>query len=225
MERGKLVVFEGSEGAGKSTQLRLLAARLSAAGIPVVPLREPGGTPLGDAIRSLLLDPRSEISPATEALLFMASRAELVRREIQPALKRGDVVLMDRFFLSTFAYQIAGRGLSEEEVRAANCLATEGLVPDLTFVLDFPVADGIERVGQRGAHDRIEQSAIDFHRRVERAFAESGTAVWQKSHPECGPIVHVDGGGSRDDVSNRVVAALLRAMPERFAALKEETTV
>ena len=225
MERGKLVAFEGSEGAGKSTQLRLLAARLSAAGIPVVPLREPGGTPLGDTIRSILLDPGSEISAATEALLFMASRAELVRREVQPALKRGDVVLMDRFFLSTYAYQVAGRGLSEDYVRAANCLATEGLVPDLTFVLDFPAADGIERVGQRGTHDRIEQSTADFHQRVEHAFAESATASWQKAHPECGPIVHVDGSGSRDDVSNRVAAALLRAMPDRFAALKEETTL
>jgi dTMP kinase len=223
MERGKLVVFEGSEGAGKSTQLRMLAARLSAAGIPVVPLREPGGTPVGDAIRAILLDPRSEISAGSEALLFMASRAELVRREIQPALKRGDVVLMDRFFLSTYAYQIAGRGLNEEEVRAANCLATEGLVPDLTIMLDFPVADGIERVSQRGSHDRIEQAAFDFHQRVEQAFVESATPEWQKLHPECGPIIQVDGRGPRDDVSDRVVAALLRIMPERFAALKEET--
>lgn len=224
MERGKLVVFEGSEGSGKSTQLRLLAARLSAAGIPVVPLREPGGTSVGDAIRAILLDPRSEISAGAEALLFMASRAELVRREIQPALKRGDVVLMDRFFLSTYAYQVAGRGLSEEEVRAANCLATEGLVPDLTIILDFPVADGIERVSQRGSHDRIENAAFDFHQRVEIAFVESATPEWQQLHPECGPIMQVDGRGPRDDVSNRVVSALLQAMPARFAALKEETT-
>jgi len=222
MERGKLVVFEGSEGAGKSTQLRILAGRLSAACIPVVPLREPGGTVVGDSIRQILLDPKSEISPASEALLFMASRAELVRTEIKPALKRGDVVLMDRFFLSTYAYQIAGRGLSEADVRAANCLATDGLVPDLTIVFDFPVADGIERVSQRGSHDRIESSAIDFHERVERAFVESATREWQDNHPECGPITQVDGRGSRDDVAVRVVAALLDAMPERFAALREE---
>ncbi len=222
MERGKLVVFEGSEGAGKSTQLRMLASRLSAAGIPVVPLREPGGTAVGDMIRAILLDPPNEMSAATEALLFMGSRAELVRREIQPALKRGDVVLMDRFFLSTYAYQIAGRGLSEEDVRAANCLATEDLVPDLTIVLDFPVAEGIERVSLRGSHDRIERSSSDFHERVERGFAESVTATWQKAHPECGPIIKVDGRGSRDDVSDRVVAALHRAMPRRFAALMED---
>ena len=224
MERGKLVVFEGSEGAGKSTQLRILANRLSAAGIPVVPLREPGGTTVGDAIRAILLDPASEISGASEALLFMASRAELVRTEIKPALKRGDVVLMDRFFLSTYAYQIAGRGLSEADVRAANCLATAGIVPDLTIVFDFPVADGIERVSQRGSHDRIEQSAIDFHERVERAFAEAATAEWQQSHPECGPIVLVDGRGSRDDVAKRVISAILEAMPQRFGALQEEMT-
>jgi dTMP kinase len=222
MERGKLVVFEGSEGSGKSTQLRLLANRLSAAGIPVVPLREPGGTPVGDSIREILLDPQSEITGAAEALLFMASRAELIRREIEPALKRGDIVLMDRFFLSTYAYQIAGRGLDENYVRDANCLATHGLVPDLTILLDFPVADGIERVSQRGTHDRIEQSSIDFHERVDRAFAESATIEWQREHPEAGPIVHVDARGSRDEVAARVVAALLRGMPSRFAALKDE---
>src|SRR5688500_19257422 len=95
MERGKLVVFEGTEGSGKSTQLRLLSDRLSAAGVPVVPLREPGGTPVGDTIREILLNPTGDVTPAAEALLFMASRAELVSREIKPALKRGDVVLME----------------------------------------------------------------------------------------------------------------------------------
>lgn len=223
MDRGQLVVFEGSEGAGKSTQLRLLAARLSAAGIPVVPLREPGGTPVGDSIRSILLDPESEISPPGEALLFMASRAEIVRREIQPALNRGDVVLMDRFFLSTYAYQIAGRGLAESDVRAANCLATDGLVADLTIVLDVPFADGMKRATQRGAHDRMESSGDDFHARVERAFAESSTPSWQRDHPECGPVVKVDGIGSRDEVFGRVVGALVRAMPDRFAALREDS--
>jgi dTMP kinase len=200
----------------------MLAERLGAAGIPVVSLREPGGTPVGDAIRSILLDPSSDISPPGEALLFMASRAEIVHREIKPALKRGDVVLMDRFFLSTYAYQIAGRGLSESDVRAANCLATDGLVADLTVVLDLPFADGMKRAARRGAHDRMESSGDDFHARVERAFAESVTPAWQTEHPECGPVVRVDGTGSRDEVSSRVIAALLRAMPGRFAALREE---
>lgn len=223
MERGKLVVFEGTEGSGKSTQLRLLSDRLSAAGIPVVPLREPGGTPVGDTIREILLNPNGEVTPAAEALLFMASRAELVRREVQPALKRGDVVLMDRFFLSTYAYQIAGRGLAEADVRAANCLATSGIVPDLTIVLDFPSADGMSRAAMRGIHDRIESSGEDFHQKVERAFAEAGNPEWQEDHPECGPIVKVDGRGSREEVFSRVILALLQAMPGRFAALRDET--
>jgi dTMP kinase len=223
MERGKLVVFEGTEGSGKSTQLRLLSDRLSAAGVPVVPLREPGGTPVGDMIREILLNPSGDVTPAAEALLFMGSRAELVAREIKPALKRGDVVLMDRFFLSTYAYQIAGRGLREADVRAANCLATGGIVPDLTIVLDFPSADGINRAAMRGIHDRIESSGEDFHQRVERAFAEAGNRKWQEDHPECGPIVKVDGRGSRDEVFSRVLAALLQAMPNRFEALREET--
>ena len=222
MERGKLVVFEGTEGSGKSTQLRLLSDRLSAAGVPVVPLREPGGTPVGNSIREILLNPAGDVTPAAEALLFMGSRAELVSREIQPALKRGDVVLMDRFFLSTYAYQIAGRGLSEGEVRAANCLATAGIVPDLTIVLEFPSADGINRAALRGVHDRIESSGEDFHQRVERAFAEAGRPEWQERHPECGPIVNVDGRGTRDEVFARVLHALLEAMPNRFAALREE---
>ena len=224
MERGKLVVFEGTEGSGKSTQLRLLSDRLGAAGIPVVPLREPGGTRVGDMVRDILLDPDGDVTPAAEALLFMASRAELVSREIQPALKRGDVVLMDRFFLSTYAYQIAGRGLAEADVRAANCLATGELVPDLTIVLDFPSADGITRAAMRGVHDRIESSGEDFHQRVERAFDEAGTKTWQDDHPECGPIVNVDGRGSREEVFARVLAALLQAMPTRFAALREEAS-
>ncbi|HYN82688.1 MAG TPA: dTMP kinase [Gemmatimonadaceae bacterium] len=223
MERGKLVVFEGTEGSGKSTQLRLLSDRLSAAGVPVVPLREPGGTPVGDTIREILLKPTGDVTPAAEALLFMGSRAELVSREIKPALKRGDVVLMDRFFLSTYAYQIAGRGLPEADVRGANCLATCGIVPDLTIVLDFPSADGIDRAAMRGIHDRIESSGEDFHQRVERAFAEAGTAEWQAKHPECGPIVKVDGRGAREEVFARVLTALLQAMPNRFAALREET--
>jgi len=222
MERGQLVVFEGSEGAGKSTQLRLLSDRLAAAGIPVVPVREPGGTPVGDAIREILLKPGNDIAPGTEVLLFLASRAELVRREIEPALKRGDVVLMDRFFLSTYAYQIAGRGLSEADVRAANCLATGGIVPDVTILLEFPSSDGLSRITQRGPHDRIESSSDDFHQRVERAFAESASEAWQRMHPECGRIVPVNGRGSREEVFRRVVAALLDVIPDRFAVLREE---
>ena len=150
MARGKLIVFEGAEGAGKTTQIRLIADRLTAAGIPVIAVREPGGTPVGDAIREIVLESDHHMNDAAEALLFMASRAELIGREVLPALAKGSVVLLDRFFLSTYAYQIVGRGLPEEEVRAANRLATGGLVPDLTLLLDVAPAEGLGRADARG---------------------------------------------------------------------------
>ncbi len=166
MARGRLVVLEGAEGAGKTTQIRLLAERLTAAGVSCVALREPGGTPVGDDIREILLHPEQEITAATEALLFMASRAELIAREILPSFVEGNVVLMDRFFLSTYAYQIYGRGLAEEEIRAANRLATGGLVPDITLLIDVPPAEGLSRADARGARDRMERADDDFHDRV-----------------------------------------------------------
>lgn len=219
---GLLIVFEGSEGAGKTTQLSMLAERLRAEGLDILPLREPGGTPLGDAIRSILLDPGQHISPSSEALLFMASRAELVREQIDPALARGVVVLMDRFFLSTYAYQIFGRGLPEPEIRSANALAAGGLVPSLTLVLEIPATEGMERATARGAHDRIEQSGDAFHDRVERAFAGFTDWDWQRAHPECGPITGVDGRGTLDEVHARVLDTLARNLPERFAMLSKE---
>src|SRR3954471_6536725 len=117
MANGLLVVLEGPEGAGKTTQLRLLADWLGERGRPVIAVREPGGTVVGDEIRRVLLDPASDILPRSEALLFMASRAQLVEREIRPALERGDVVLVDRFFLATYAYQGVGRGIPDPELQ------------------------------------------------------------------------------------------------------------
>lgn len=221
MRTGRLVVLEGSEGAGKTTQLRLLTERLRSEGFEVLPLREPGGTPLSDAIRAVLLDPSQHIAPAAEALLFMASRAQLVRDEIDPALDRGVVVLMDRFFLSTYAYQIDGRGLPENEVRSANALAVSGLVPDLTIVLQIAAVAGLERVTARGEHDRIEKSGDEFHGRVERAFTRFASGDWQRTHRECGPIVEVDGTGTPDAVHERVVDALAQNLPEHFAKLSK----
>ncbi len=222
MSSGLLIVFEGSEGAGKTTQLAMLAGRLRAEGIEILPLREPGGTSLGDAIRSILLDPGQHISPASEALLFMASRAEIVGQQIDPALARGVVVLMDRFFLSTYAYQIFGRGLPETGIRSANALAAGRLVPDLTLVLEVPATEGMERATARGAHDRIEQSGDAFHSRVERAFARFTDDDWQRAHPECGPIAGVDGRGSSAEVHSRVLDVLARNLPERFSMLSTE---
>ncbi|HXQ77778.1 MAG TPA: dTMP kinase [Gemmatimonadaceae bacterium] len=220
MARGKVVVFEGTEGAGKTTQIRLLAERLAVAGIECVAVREPGGTPVGDAIREILLHPEKEITAATEALLFMSSRAELVAREVLPSLEQDMVVLVDRFFLSTYAYQVFGRGLPEEEVRAANRLATSGLVPDLTLLLDVPAAEGLSRADSRGARDRMENAADEFHHRVADAFRRFSDAKWQHSHPECGPIKLIDGTGDERSVHQRIVSALTAAFPQPFGALK-----
>jgi dTMP kinase len=220
--RGALVVFEGVEGAGKTTQLARLADRLGARGVPVRRFREPGGTALGDAIRALLLDPAREMRPRTEALLFMASRAELIEREVRPAVQGGTVVLLDRFFLATYAYQIHGRGLDEREVRAANAIATGGVVPDLTVLLRVDPAVGFARVdGRNGgaARDRIERAGDGFHRRVAEAFDQFESPGWQRAHPEVGPIAVVDGGGDADAVHAAVCAAVARALPDLAGAV------
>lgn len=213
MSTGRLIVLEGSEGAGKTTQLKLLGERLRAHGNEVLTLREPGGTALGDAIRALLLDPAQHITPRAEALLFMASRAQLVRDEIDPALASGVVVLMDRFFLSTYAYQIDGRGLPEAEVRKSNALATGGLIPDLTIVLSITAAEGMNRATARGEQDRIEQLGDEFHTRVEQGFARFVSSDWQREHAECGLIVAVDGRGHPAEVHERVVDAIREKIP------------
>jgi dTMP kinase len=216
MRSGRLIVLEGAEGAGKTTQVAMLAERLRSES-EVLTLREPGGTPLGDSIRSMLLDPGQHISPGAEALLFMASRAQLVRDEIDPALDRGVIVLMDRFFLSTYAYQIDGRGLPENEIRSANSLAAHGLVPDLTIVLEIESSEGMSRASRRGGRDRMEQLGDEFHARVERAFARFVSGDWQRQHPECGMIVGVNARGSEAEVHERVVDAVARNLPDRFS--------
>jgi dTMP kinase len=208
-----LVAFEGPEGAGKSTQLARAAAWLAARGRPARVVREPGTSAVGQEIRRLLLDPAHDIAPAAEALLFMAARAQLVERELRPALAAGELVLADRFFLSTYAYQVHGRGLPEAEVATANRLATGGLVPDLTLLVRVPAGVGLARAGRRGAHDRMEQAGAAFHRRVSEAFDRFATAPWQAAHPECGPIVTVDGTGDEGAVFDLVAAALVARWP------------
>jgi dTMP kinase len=216
--RGRLIVFEGAEGVGKTTQIRLLGEWLAACGFSFLAfVREPGGTPLGNEIRRLLLESEQDLVPRAEALLFMASRAQLVEREIRPALNAGTWVLADRFFLSTYAYQAAGRGIPEAEVVEANSFATQGLVPDLTLLFELPVAEGLARAGARGGHDRIERSGDEFHARVAEAFRTFATAAWQSRHPECGPIVTIDAVGSVTAVARRVAEAVSARWPETFA--------
>ena len=214
---GALLVFEGAEGVGKTTQIRRLCARLESLEVPFLAVREPGGTPLGNAIRTLLLDPSQRITPRAEALLFMASRAQLVDDVVLPALQEGRIVIADRFFLSTYAYQVYGRGLNEDEIRIANTFATRGLVPALTILLDLPVGEGLRRASARGDHDRMEQSGDAFLRRVTLAFRAFSSAQWQASHPECGPVVAVDASGSEDEVSSRIDALLYERLPATFA--------
>jgi dTMP kinase len=213
---GRLIVLEGPEGAGKTTQIRLLAERLSAAGVPHVAVREPGGTHLGDEIRRLLLHRDAGMHARAEALLFMASRAELVQEVVKPALADGKVVLMDRFFLSTYAYQIEGRGLPEREVREANRLATDGLTPDLTIILRLGAGEGLERARRRGAVDRIERSGTGFHERVAAFFERLAAGPAARDFPECGEIAIVDARGASEQVFRDVSRLLARQWPETF---------
>lgn len=214
MPRGALVVLEGSEGVGKTTQARLLAEALCSAGIACTSLREPGGTALGESVRGILLDGAHTPNAAAEALLFLAARAQLVSHVVRPALERGDIVVVDRFFLSTYAYQIAGRGLDEAGVRAANQLAVAGVVPDVTIVLALPEAsDGMARVAERGGQDRMERETDEFHARVAAAFDRYATVAWQHEHTECGAIERVSAEGTPDDVFARVAAVVSRHVP------------
>lgn len=213
---GALIVLEGAEGVGKTTQLWRLAERARRVGLEVEVVREPGGTPLGNEIRRLLLDAPLHIVPRAEALLFMASRAQLVDEVVQHALSAGKVVLTDRFFLSTYAYQHAGRGLDEQAVRTSNAFATDGLVPDLTLLIDLPEGEGMARAASRSTPDRLERSGDGFHVRVSRAFRDFARPDWQREHPECGPIVLVDGQGSEQEVEDRIWDTLVRQRPETF---------
>ncbi len=188
---GSFIVVEGADGVGKTTLARRLANRLRREGLDVVEVREPGGTPVAELARAAVLDPALDPCPVAELFLILAARADLVSRTIQPALEAGRIVLGDRYDLSTRAYQIAGRGLPDEAVTVANDLATGGLVPDLTLVLDAPEAVlSARQAGQGRPPDRIENAASDVQQRIARAFREA----W-------GPnVVHIDATGSPDEV-------------------------
>jgi dTMP kinase len=201
--RGCLITMEGVEGAGKSTQLEGLRAWLTGRGIAVVTTAEPDGTPLGASLRRLLGEV-DRVGPLAEALLFAASRAEHVQRVIRPALAAGQVILCDRYVDSTVAYQGHGRGLGLEVVAQLNHLATDGVMPDLTLVLDLDVAEGLRRVrarrGALAACDPFERLAIEFHERVRKGY-------WAIRDREPDRVVLIDA-----DRSEAVVAAEVRTV-------------
>ena len=204
------IVLEGVEGAGKSTQARLLSQWIEGFGFAVVMTREPGGTPVGEAIRRIVLDRGDLTMPAeTELFLILGARAAFTKEVVRPALQEGKVVLADRFDLSTFAYQGFGRGLDLARVREANAIATGGLKPDLSLILDLPVEEGLARKGGGQDGDRIEKEGAAFLSRV-----LDGYRVLAK---EDETIRLIPAQGTPEDVQNLLRRALAEAFPETFS--------
>jgi dTMP kinase len=198
------ITIEGVEGAGKSTQAARLADALRRDGRNVVLTREPGGTELGRTLRRMLLDePVIEPAAETELLLYLADRAEHVRRLIGPALERGAVVIADRFSDSTIAYQSYGRGIPEDEVRRLDRFARGALMPGLTFVLDLPAAEGLARARAARTADRLEREGLEFHERVRAGFAAIAAA-------EPDRVVLLDGRGAVDDLGRAIATRVLQ---------------
>jgi dTMP kinase len=199
---GRFVTFEGGEGSGKTTQLERLAARLRRAGHDPVVTREPGGTPLAEAIRELLLDPERQPGAMTEALLMVAARAEVVPRLIRPALESGRIVMCDRYGDSTLAYQGGGRGIDADLLRAMNRAATLDLVPDLTLLYDLdPEIGAARRSRAAGATNRLDRESLDFHRRVRARYLELAS-----HEPE--RFVVLDATADADELEERGWSAL-----------------
>jgi len=196
---GKLIVFEGLDASGKSTQARLLARRLGESGYDVVATREPGGTPIAESVRGLLLEKRhGAMLPLSELLLFIVSRAQNTHEVVLPALRAGRTVVASRYRLSSLAYQGYGRGLDLDLIRRLNEAATCWTVPDVTFLIDVPAEFTLRRKADRG--DRIEVESIEFHRRVRRGFFEL---------TEGDPTVRVlDGTRSIEEIADAVARHL-----------------
>jgi dTMP kinase len=209
---GLFIAFEGGDGAGKSTQAARLAEALESRGLKVLRTREPGGTPIGEKLRSLVLDHgHGHIDAHTEALIFAASRAAHAGQVIRPALERGDIVLTDRYIDSSVAYQGAGRDLGIEAVRTLNEWATEGLQPDLTVLLDVDPADGRRRrTAGDAAEDRLESEADEFHALIRDAFLQLAAA-----RPEAYLVLpaHLAVGDLAERILARVDALLATSSP------------
>ena len=208
---GIFITLEGSEGCGKSTQIRHIAGFLRQGGHEVVILREPGGTPIGEAIRHLLQhdEKAGDMTPETELLLFAASRAQLVREVIRPALERGAIVLCDRFVDSTTVYQGVARALCRNDVAALNEFSVGATLPDLTLLLDLDSGEGRRRAaGRKGPSDRMEQEGAEFYEAVRKGYLELTTENPQR-------FIVIDAGGSEEAVS----VSIKKVIRERFYGL------
>ena len=208
MPRLPFITFEGSEGCGKSTQVERLAARLERSGIPHLVTREPGGTPIGETIRELLqfAPHNSGMTPETEVLLFEASRSQLVREIIKPALERGLCVIADRFFDSTTVYQGAARKLDRTTVERMNAFAVGDCVSDVTFVLDVDAATAESRMQKPRRADRMEQQPPEFYERVREAYRD--LAVREPKR-----IVLIDGSRDAAEIENEIWKTLCSRFP------------
>ena len=210
MSRGRLITFEGIEGCGKSTQAQLLLRHLTERGCPVVTTREPGGTPLGERIRDLLLDPRLAPTAVGELFLLEAARSQVVAEVVAPALAAGAYVLSDRFADSSVAYQAGARGIDRAVVERLNALACAGIVPDRTLVFDIDVALALSRARSRlstnADNRRFEDEALHFHQAVAAAYRELAAR-------EPSRVVLVDGSGTEDEVGARTLAAVADLLP------------
>jgi len=200
-KKGLFVVLEGPDKSGKSTQARLLAEALRAAGRDVLHTREPGGTAVAEAVRRVLLDPGLRVDPLTELFLYEASRAQHTREKLLPALAAGRVVVSERYTMSTDVYQGLARGLGLPLTRALNRFATEGLRPHLTVVIDVPDAEFARRDRAR-AHDRIEQAGADFRKRVRAGYRRLARGAAR--------TVLLDGRRAPDDLQAEILQRVLR---------------
>ena len=212
MPRLPFITFEGSEGCGKSTQVHRLAARLEKSGVPYLVTREPGGTPIGETIRELLqfAPHNAGMTPETELLLFEASRSQLVRETIKPALERGVCVIADRFFDSTTVYQGAARKLDRRIVEQLNVFAVGDCVPHITFVLDIDAATARSRMKERRRADRMEQEPAEFYERVRGAYRELAAR-------EPNRIVLIDGSRKADEIETEIWKMLCSRFPNLIA--------
>jgi dTMP kinase len=208
MRRLPFITFEGSEGSGKSTQVQRLAARLQRSGVPYLVTREPGGTPIGETIRELLqfASHNSGMTPETELLLFEASRSQLVREIIKPALERDMCVIADRFFDSTTVYQGAARKLDNEIVECLNAFAVGDCIPDLTFVLNVDAGTAEVRMKKPRRPDRMEQQPAEFYEKVRHGYRELAAR-------EANRVLLINGARDADDVESEIWTILCSRFP------------